>query len=79
MKRIQADAGVGAVLLNRAQDPLGAIAADVGELGAALLAELLEEALDHFLAAAFGGPDQPTRDVIDDQCQVVAGARLRPA
>src|ERR1700674_5564234 len=41
-----------------------------GELGAALWAELLEEALDHFLAAAFGGPDQPTRDVIDDQRQV---------
>ena len=58
------------MLLNRAQDPLGAIAADVGELGAALLAELLEETLDHFLAAAFGGPDQPTRDVIDDQRQV---------
>jgi hypothetical protein len=41
MERIQADGGVGAVLLNRAQDPLGAIAADVGELGAALLAEKL--------------------------------------
>src|ERR1051326_2243343 len=45
-------------------------AADVGELGAPLLAELREEALDHFLAPALDGPVQPTRDVIDDQCQV---------
>src|SRR5260370_262795 len=67
---IQADGGIGAVLLDRDQDPLGTVTADVGELGAALVAEQLEEALDHFLAAAFGGPDQPTRDVIDDQRQV---------
>jgi len=58
------------VLLDWAQDPLGAITADVGELCAALWAELVEEALDHLLAAAFGGPDQPARDVIDDQRQV---------
>ena len=74
MKRVQADGGVGAVLLDRAQDPLGAIAADVGELGAALWAELLEEALHHFLAATFGGPDQPTSDVIDDQRHVALAA-----
>ena len=70
MEWVQADGGVRAVLLNRAQDPLGAIAADVGELGTALWAKVLEEALHHFLAAAFGRPDQPTPDVIDDQCHV---------
>ena len=36
------------MLLNWAQDPLGAITTDVGKLCAALWAELLEEALHHF-------------------------------
>jgi hypothetical protein len=31
-----------------------------------LWAKLLEEALHHFLAATFGGPDQPTSDVIGE-------------
>ena len=70
MKRVQADGGVGAVLLGRAPDPLGAIAADVAELSAALWAEVLEEALHHFLAPTFGRSHQTTADMIDDQRQV---------
>jgi len=70
MERVQADGGVRAVLLDRAQDPLGAIAADVGELSAALWAEVLKEALHHLLAPTFGRPDQPTSAMIDHQRQV---------
>ena len=50
----------------------GAITADVGELCAALWAELLEEARHHLLAAASGGPDQPTTHVIDGQRHVAS-------
>src|SRR4029453_4988789 len=70
MKRVQADGGVGAVLLGRAPDPLGALAGGVAELSAALWAEVLEEALPPFLAPTFGRPDQPTSDVINHQRQV---------
>ena len=58
------------MLLDRAQDPLGAIAADVGELGAALWTEVLKEALHHVLATAFGRTHQSTGGVIDDQRHV---------
>src|SRR4029450_13211579 len=70
MNRVEADGGVGAVRLDRAQDPLGAIATDMSELGAALWAELVEEALHHFLAPTFGRPDQTTADMIDHQGHV---------
>src|SRR5260370_8082255 len=67
---IQADGGIGAVLLDRDQDPLGTVTADVGELGAALVAEQLEEAVHHLATAALSRPDQPATGVIDDQRQV---------
>ena len=58
------------MLLDRDQDPLGAVTADVGELGAALLAEPVKEAVHHFPTATLRRPHQPARDVIDDQRQV---------
>jgi hypothetical protein len=58
------------MLLGWDQDPFGAIAADVADLGAARRAELLEEAVHHLATAALGRPDQPARDVIDDQREV---------
>src|SRR5713226_474037 len=67
---IQADGGIGAVLLDRDQDPLGTVTADVGELGAALVAEQLEEAVHHLATAPLSRPDQPATGVIDDQRQV---------
>jgi hypothetical protein len=70
MKGIQADGGVGAMLLDWNQDPFGAITADVGELGAALLAEPFKEGVHHFPTATLRRPYQPARDVIDDQRQV---------
>src|SRR5439155_22860949 len=70
MEGIQTDGGVGTVLLNREQDPFGAIAADVADLGAPLRAEQLEEAVHHLATAALSRPDQPATGMIDDQREI---------
>src|SRR5438552_15413508 len=67
---IQADGGIGAVLLDRDQDPFGAIAADVADLGAPLRAEQLEEAVHHLATAALSRPDQPATGMIDDEREI---------
>src|SRR5262249_40698720 len=63
---IQADAGVGAVQLGRVDDPLGSVAADLGDVSAALFPKGVEEALYGVQAAAFSRPDHASPDLVHD-------------
>jgi hypothetical protein len=51
-------------------DPLGGVRADQLDLGAAGLAEQVEELVQGGLAGAWRGPDQPALVVVDDHGQV---------
>jgi hypothetical protein len=62
---VQAQHGLGATLGDRVGDPGGRIRADQAELGRALLAERVEEAVQGGLVMAGRGPDQPAAVLVD--------------
>lgn len=70
MKRIRAAHRVLAVGLHGVGDPVGCIGRNVGDLGAAVLAEQLEEAVQRGLVAAHAGPEEPAGVVVDHDGQV---------
>jgi hypothetical protein len=67
---VQAQHGLGAAAGERVGDPGGRIRADQAELGRAVLAERVEEAVQRGLVMAGRGPDQPAGVVVDHHRQV---------
>ena len=72
--RIRVSHRVGGPLLDDAGDPVSHVSADVGQLGAALLAELVEEHVEGGVVAAGAGPHQRAGVVVDDDDQVAVPA-----
>jgi hypothetical protein len=67
---VQAQHGLGAARRDRVGDPVGGVGADQAELGRALGAERVEEAVQGGLVMAGRGPDQPAGVVVDHHRQV---------
>jgi hypothetical protein len=70
MEGVQAQHCPGAARRDRVGDPGGGVGADQAELGRAVLAERVEEAVQRGLVMAGRGPDQPAGVVVDHHRQV---------
>jgi hypothetical protein len=70
MKRVGAAHRVRTPARDHGADPVRAVGTDVGDLGAALLAEGVEEPLQGGLLPAGCGPHQPAGVVVDHHGQV---------
>ena len=76
MERIQANHRLRRACAHQGVDPLRAVAADVGQPGRPLGAQLVEEPAQRVLVATLAGPHQPACRVVNDHRQIPVPQRL---